>query len=61
MARIDVTTGEELEDSRIWQAAPHLGEGLHAMSMAVYEKVSLPIREREAMRMRIAQLNRCHV
>jgi alkylhydroperoxidase family enzyme len=31
------------------------------MSMAVYEKVSLPIREREAMRMRIAQLNRCHV
>ena len=31
------------------------------MSMAAYERSSLPIREREAMRMRIAQLNRCHV
>jgi hypothetical protein len=61
MARIDVPDGEGLEASRIWKVAPHLGEGLHAMSVAIYEKCSLPIREREAMRMRIAQLNRCHV
>jgi alkylhydroperoxidase family enzyme len=50
-----------MEAARIWKLAPHLGEGLAAMSEAVYEKCSLPIREREAMRMRIAQLNRCHV
>ena len=61
MARIDVPAGEGLEASRIWQVAPHLGEGLHAIRMAAYEKCSLPIREREAMRMRIAQLNQCHV
>lgn len=61
MARIDVPDGEGLEASRIWKLAPHLGEGLHAMMQAAYEKASLPIREREAMRMRIAQLNQCHV
>jgi hypothetical protein len=61
MARIPVPEGEGRESSRIWQVAPHLGHGLHAMSEAVYEKASIPIREREAMRMRIAQLNRCHV
>jgi hypothetical protein len=31
------------------------------MSEAVYERSSLPIREREVARMRIAQLNECHV
>ncbi len=61
MARIDVPDGEGLEASRIWKVAPHLGEGVHAMSAAIYEKCSLPVREREAMRMRIAQLNQCHV
>ncbi|MGI9613973.1 MAG: hypothetical protein ACR2QO_13775 [Acidimicrobiales bacterium] len=61
MARIDVPDGPGMEAARIWKLAPHLGEGLAAMSEAVYEKCSIPIREREAMRMRIAQLNRCHV
>ena len=61
MARIGVPDGQGKEASRLWNVAPHLGEGLHAMSAAVYEQCSLPIREREAMRMRIAQLNRCHV
>lgn len=61
MARINVPEGEGLEASRIWKVAPHFGEGLRAMTRAVYEKSSLPVREREAMRMRIAQLNRCHV
>ena len=38
-----------------------MGAGLHAMSEAVYEKSSLDIRVREVARMRIAQLNECHV
>ena len=61
MARIDVPDGEGKEANRLFALAPHLGEGLAAMTVAVYERCSLPVREREAMRMRIAQLNRCHV
>ncbi|MEM7094523.1 MAG: hypothetical protein AAF567_16085 [Actinomycetota bacterium] len=61
MARIDVPKGDGQESSRIWQIAPHMGAGLAAMGKAAYEQCSLPIREREAMRMRIAQLNECHV
>ena len=61
MARIDVPPGDGREALRIWQLAPHLGAGLHAMGKAVYEQSSLPIREREIARMRIAQLNRCDV
>ena len=45
----------------MWQLAPHLRVGLSAMSLAVYEQSSLSIREREVARMRIAQLNECHV
>lgn len=61
MARVEVPDGEGREASRIWQLAPYLGVGLAAMSEAVYEKSSLPVREREVARMRIAQLNECHV
>jgi hypothetical protein len=32
-----------------------------AMGEAVYVQSSLPVREREVARMRIAQLNECHV
>ena len=61
MARVDVPDGDGREAARIWRLAPHLGSGLGAMSTAVYERSSLPIREREVARMRIAQLNECHV
>lgn len=61
MARIDVPDGEGLEATRLWKLAPHLGVGMHAMSEAVYAKSSLSIREREVLRMRIAQLNQCVV
>ncbi len=61
MARIDVPAGDGREASRIWQLAPYLGTALSGMSEAVYERSSLPVREREVARMRIAQLNECHV
>ena len=61
MARVEIPDGEGKEASRVWELAPHLGAGLHAMSEAVYERSSLPIREREVARMRIAQLNECRV
>ncbi len=61
MARIDVPGGDGLEAKRIWQLAPHLGAAMGAMGEAVYVQSSLPVREREVARMRIAQLNECHV
>ena len=61
MARIDIPDGDGLEAARMWHVAPHLRVGLNAMSKAVYEQSSLSIREREVARMRIAQLNECHV
>ena len=61
MARIDVPDGDGLEAARMWQLAPHMGKGVHAMSEAVYVQSSLSIREREVARMRVAQLNQCVV
>ena len=61
MARIDVPDGEGLEAARLWRVAPEMGRGMQAMSRAVHVEASLPVREREAMRMRIAQLNQCDV
>ena len=61
MARINIPEGDGTEHARMWQLAPLLGAGVHAMSAAVYERSSLPIREREVARMRIAQLNDCNV
>ncbi len=61
MARIDIPDGEGIEAGRLWQLAPHMGVGVAAMSKAVYEASSLTTREREVARMRIAQLNECHV
>ena len=45
----------------MWDVAPKMGAGMHAMGKAVYEQCSLPVREREVARMRIAQLNECSV
>jgi alkylhydroperoxidase family enzyme len=61
MARLEIPEGEALEASRLWMLAPHMGAGVGALGKAVYEASSLPIREREVARMRIAQLNQCVV
>lgn len=61
MARIEIPEGEGYEMNRMWSLAPHMGVGVHSLSKAVYEENSLPIREREAARMRIAQLNSCDI
>ena len=61
MARIDIPHGEGMEAARLWGLAPLMGAAVHSMSAAVYETSSLPVREREVARMRIAQLNACEV
>jgi alkylhydroperoxidase family enzyme len=61
VARLDIPEGDGPEIKRLWSLAPEVGAGAHAFSEAVYERASLPVREREVARMRIAQLNECHV
>ena len=61
MARIELAPGKGEEPGRLFQRAPHVSGPAAALSGAVYEKSRLPVRLRELMRMRIAQINHCHV
>ena len=61
MARIDLTPGDADETQRLFQMAPHVSGPAAALSLAVYAKSKLPVRLRELMRMRIAQINDCHI
>jgi alkylhydroperoxidase family enzyme len=61
MARIDIPDGDGLERRRLWALSPELGLGVAAMGEAVYTRTSLDVRVREVARMRIAQINRCHI
>jgi alkylhydroperoxidase family enzyme len=57
MPRIDVT-----DDLASWMLLrPELATGLGAFSAAVYDESSLPLREREVARMRIAEVNDCEL
>ena len=61
MARIDIPDGQGLERSRLWQLNPELGKGVSVLGRAAYTRSSLDIRVREVARMRIAQINACHI
>ena len=61
MARIEIPEGDGMAVRRVWEPVPHMAEAIRAMSKAVYEQSSLPVREREVARMRIAQLNQCDI
>lgn len=61
MARIDIPDGDGLERRRMWQLSPELGIAVSGMTDAVYTKTSLDVRVREVARMRVAQINRCHI
>ena len=61
MARIELLPGDEEEPARLFRHAPHVRGAAAALSWAVYEKSLLSVRLRELMRMRIAQINQCHV
>ncbi len=61
MARIELTAGDADETERLFQLAPHVSGPATALSWAVYEKSQLHVRLRELMRMRIAQINECHI
>ena len=61
MAHVKLPEGEGLEPERLFQLAPHVTAPAGALSAAVYANSRLPIRIRELMRMRIAQINDCSV
>ena len=61
MARINIPDGDEPEIYRVWALRPELGQPVAELSDAVYSKSGLPARVREAVRMRIAQINDCPI
>ena len=61
MSRIDIPDGEGLERCRLWFMQPDVGKGIGITGNALYTKVSLDTRVREVARMRIAQINDCHI
>jgi AhpD family alkylhydroperoxidase len=61
MARIDLPEGDDPEIIRVWKLRPDMAKAVTALTDAVYEKSRLPARERECIRMRIAQINNCQV
>lgn len=61
MARLDIPPGEGGDAVQIWTLQPELGTAATRLVDAAYNKSILPVRVREAARMRIAQLNDCTV
>jgi AhpD family alkylhydroperoxidase len=61
MARIKIPTGDGGEAVMMWSLRPKMGKGVAGMVDAAYHQSELPVRVREAARMRIAQLNDCPV
>ena len=61
MARLDVPPGEGGDAVQVWSLQPELGTAATRLVDAAYNKSILPVRVREAARMRIAQLNDCTV
>jgi alkylhydroperoxidase family enzyme len=61
MARIAVPAGEGGDAVQVWSLRPEMGRAVNRLVDAAYNKSILPVRVREAARMRIAQLNDCPV
>ena len=61
MARLNLPEGDGPEIMRVWGLRPVMGTAVADLSQAVYEGSELPGRVREAVRMRIAQINQCHI
>jgi AhpD family alkylhydroperoxidase len=59
MARIEIPDGPGGDEAMVWTMRPEMGAAIGQLVDAAYKKSILPAREREAARMRIAQLNEC--
>jgi alkylhydroperoxidase family enzyme len=61
VARIPIPDGEGTERQRLWALRPEFAEAAQGLADAVYNKSRLPLRLRELVRMRIAQINDCPI
>lgn len=61
MARIEIPHGEGGDAVQVWSLRPELGQALIHITDVAYNHSVLSPREREAARMRIAQLNDCPI
>lgn len=61
MARIDIPEGDLPESHRLMGLQPAMGNAMAVLADAIYSKSGLDIRVREAIRMRIAQINQCQI
>jgi AhpD family alkylhydroperoxidase len=61
VARLDIPPGVGGDAVQIWSLTPALGTAAMRLVDAAYNKSILPVRVREAARMRVAQLNECTV
>src|ERR1700677_5269457 len=61
MARLDIPEGAGGDAVQMWSLRPEMGAAVNRLVDAAYNKSILPVRVREAARMRIAQLNDCTV
>ena len=61
MPHIQIPTGEGGDPVQVWRLRPEMARGITGLVDTAYEKSKLPAREREAARMRVAQLNDCPI
>lgn len=61
MARITVPDGDLPERYRLFGLQPAMGKALAGLSQAIYGQSIIGLRVREAVRMRIAQINQCQI
>jgi alkylhydroperoxidase family enzyme len=61
MARIEIPEGPGGDEAMVWSLRPEMGDAIGSLVNAAYKRSILPAREREAARMRIAQLNDCPI
>ena len=61
VARIDVPEGPGGDAVQVWRLRPEMAPAVQEMVEAAYRRSKLPARERELVRMRIAQLNDCPI
>jgi alkylhydroperoxidase family enzyme len=61
VARLEIPAGDGGDAVQIWSLRPEMGVAVNRLVDAAYNKSILPVRVREAARMRIAQLNDCTV
>ena len=61
MARIDLSSDEQLDIRVVWSRIPAIGDAWLSLSDTIYTQTSLPARLRECARMRIAHINQCQM